>query len=132
MDAGYSNRQHLSAGVPAQPRACLSLSECVCDPLAEAFLSTPPSPPPPAVPSSALPILLHTSHHCSLHYKEGKKNWGPFYSCTCDCDCETHLQNFLVFPLITASRQRLHHGEKAKISYRRYTCAGRECQILSQ
>lgn len=73
MDAGYSHRQHLSAGVPAQPRACLSPSECacesVCDPLAEASLNTPPSPPPPAVPSSALPILLHTSHHCGLHYK---------------------------------------------------------------
>lgn len=81
---------------------------------------------PQPCPSCSIPPITAAS----IILKKKKKNAGPFYSCT--CDCETHSKNFLTFPLITASRQRLHHGEKAEISYIRYTCVWHECQILSQ
>lgn len=115
----------------------LTLSVCervsVCDPLAEVSprrpLTSPPSVPSstPSLPSvcpapSYLPSLRHP---LSLSF---------FLSPPlCTCDWETLSQTLLAF-----SRSLRPPGsysiteKKAEISYRRYTCAWCECQILSQ
>lgn len=130
----WDSRGLVCLPAPLSHSLCERVCECV-RPSSRGLSPPPPPPHPPHSPSPLHPLFLPrlhpspqsvplrpTSRHCSIHYPP-----------PCTCDWKTHSQTLLAF-----SRSLRPPGsysiteKKAEISYRRYTCAWCECQILSQ